>query len=143
VLNAYIDQHRDAYGVEPICKVLQVAPSAYRRHAARQRDPGLRGTRAKRDAMLMQEIARVWQTKRVYCARSSLRQRLAINGLYKAEIIHRRGPWKTRESVEPATLEWVAWHNHDRLMQPLGYIPPAEADANYYRQLASQVPMAV
>jgi transposase InsO family protein len=58
-----------------------------------------------------------------------------INGLYKAEMIHRRAPWKTRESVELATLEWVAWFNHHRLMEPLGYIPPAEAEANYYRQL--------
>ena len=65
-----------------------------------------------------------------------------INGLYKAEVIHRRGPWKSRESVELATLEWVAWYNHERLMQPLGYIPPAEAEANYYRQLASQNAMA-
>jgi transposase InsO family protein len=58
-----------------------------------------------------------------------------INGLYKTELIHRRAPWKTRESVELATLEWVAWYNHHRLMEPLGYIPPAEAEANYYRQL--------
>ncbi|MGF6368301.1 putative transposase [Paraburkholderia sp. RAU6.4a] len=57
-----------------------------------------------------------------------------INGLYKAELIHRR-TWKTRESVELATLEWVAWFNHHRLMEPLGYIPPAEAEANYHRQL--------
>src|SRR5476651_2889812 len=57
-----------------------------------------------------------------------------INGLYMAELIHRR-TWKTRESVELATLEWVAWFNHHRLMEPLGYIPPAEAEANYYRQL--------
>ncbi|MBB5511306.1 transposase InsO family protein [Paraburkholderia sp. JPY681] len=64
-----------------------------------------------------------------------------INGLYKTELIHRRAPWKTRESVELATLEWVAWYNHHRLMEPLGYIPPAEAEANYYRQLrnASEV----
>ena len=62
-----------------------------------------------------------------------------INGLYKAELIHRRGPWKTIEAVELATLEWVSWFNHHRLMEPLGYIPPAEAEANYYRQLASQV----
>ena len=61
-----------------------------------------------------------------------------INGLYKAELIHRRAPWKTKESVELATLEWVAWFNNHRLMEPLGYIPPAEAEANYYRQLASQ-----
>ncbi|MDW9225963.1 integrase core domain protein [Burkholderia cepacia] len=58
-----------------------------------------------------------------------------INGLYKTELIHRRAPWKTRESVELATLEWVAWYNHHRLMEPLGYIPPAEAEANYYGQL--------
>ncbi|CAG9186998.1 hypothetical protein LMG32289_06730 [Cupriavidus pampae] len=58
-----------------------------------------------------------------------------INGLYKAELIHRRTAWKTRESVELATLEWVAWFNHHRLMEPLGYIPPTEAEASYYRQL--------
>jgi transposase InsO family protein len=58
-----------------------------------------------------------------------------INGLYKAELIHRKAPWKTRESVELATLEWVAWFNHRRLLEPLGYIPPAEAEANYYNQL--------
>jgi transposase InsO family protein len=65
-----------------------------------------------------------------------------INGLYKAELIHRRGPWKTRESVELTTLEWVSWFNHQRLMGPLGYIPPAEAEANYYRQRNGQVAVA-
>ena len=59
-----------------------------------------------------------------------------INGLYKAELIHRRGPWKTRESVELATLQWVHWFNHVRLLTPIGGIPPAEAEANYWRQLA-------
>jgi putative transposase len=59
----------------------------------------------------------------------------SINGLYKAELIHRRAPWKTKEAVELATLEWVAWFNHHRLLEPIGYIPPAEAEANYYRQL--------
>ena len=63
-----------------------------------------------------------------------------INGLYKAEVIHRRS-WPTRESVELATLEWVSWFNHHRLLGPIGYIPPAEAEANYYRQLASQISM--
>jgi putative transposase len=57
-----------------------------------------------------------------------------INGLYKAELIHRRGPWKTREAVELATLEWVSWFNHHRLLEPIGYIPPAEAEANYWCQ---------
>lgn len=61
-----------------------------------------------------------------------------INGLYKAELIHRRAPWKTKEAVEFATLEWVSWFNNQRLLEPIGYIPPAEAEANYYRRLASQ-----
>lgn len=61
-----------------------------------------------------------------------------INGLYKTELIHRRAPWKTKEAVELATLEWVAWFNHHRLLEPLGYIPPAEAEANYYRRLAEK-----
>ncbi|MGJ7574414.1 integrase core domain-containing protein, partial [Variovorax sp. RB2P76] len=61
-----------------------------------------------------------------------------INGLYKAELIHRRAPWKTKESLELATLEWVSWFNHHRLLEPIGYIPPAEAEANYYRHLAEQ-----
>jgi len=60
-----------------------------------------------------------------------------INGLYKAELIHRRGPWKSMESLELATLEWVSWLNHQRLMGPLAYIPP-----NYYRQLDSQAATA-
>ena len=65
-----------------------------------------------------------------------------INGLYKTELIHRRGPWKSRESVELATLEWVYWFNHHRRLESIGYIPPAEAEANYYRQFASQAAMA-
>ncbi len=298
-MNAYIDQHRDTYGVEPICKALQVAPSAYRRHAARQRNPQLRSARAKRDEALMPQIKRVWQANlEVYgadkvwkqlnresvpvarCTVERLMQRLGlqgvrrgktvrttvpdrstpcpldrvnrqfqadrpnqlwvsdftyvstwqgwlyvafvidvfarcivgwrvsttmttdfvldaleqalyarqpadsdalihhsdrgsqylsiryterlaeagiepsvgsrgdsydnalaetINGLYKAELIHRRGPWKSRESVELATLEWVSWFNHHRLMEPLGYIPPAEAEANYYRQFSETI----
>ena len=292
----FVDQHRDTYGVEPICEVLQIAPSGYRRHAARQRNPALRCARAKRDDVLTPQIERVWQDnmqvygadkvwhqmnregaivarctverlmkqlglqgvrrgkvvrttipdKTVACpldrvhrqfkaerpnqlwvsdftyvstwqgwlyvafvidvfarrivgwrVSSAMRtdfvldaleqalfdrqperadalihhsdrgsqyvsirytERLAeaglepsvgsrgdsydnalaetINGLYKAELIHRRAPWKTKEAVELATLEWVAWFNHYRLLEPIGYIPPAEAEANYYRQLA-------
>ncbi|WP_455380749.1 IS3 family transposase [Acidihalobacter prosperus] len=302
VLNAYIDEHRDSYGVEPICKVLQVAPSAYRRHAARQRNPELRSTRARRDARLLPEVERVWRAnQQVYgavkvwkqmnregivvarCTVERLMRRLGlrgvirgkavrttvshptapcpldrvkrqftaerpnqlwvsdftyvstwqgmvyvafvidvfarhivgwrvsrtmatdfvldaleqalyarqperdqalihhsdrgsqyvsiryserlqdagiepsagstgdsydnalaetINGLYKAEVIHRRGPWKSAEAVEWATLNWVSWFNNQRLMEPLGYIPPAEAEANYYRQLGQTAPVA-
>ena len=65
-----------------------------------------------------------------------------INGLYKTELIHRRAPWKTKESVELATLEWVSWFNHHRLLESIGYIPPAEAEANYYRQRNRQAAVA-
>ncbi|WP_440870864.1 IS3 family transposase [Variovorax atrisoli] len=303
VLMGFIDKHRDAFGVEPLCTVLQVAPSAYRRHAALLREPHKRCARAHRDEMLMPQIERVWQANmQVYGADKVWRQlareevvvarctverlmrrlglrgvmrgkvvrttvgdakapcpldrinrqfraerpnqlwvsdftyvstwqgwlyvafvidvfarrivgwrvsrsmrtdfvldaleqalyarqperdgslvchsdrgaqyvgiryteRLAeagiepsvgskgdsydnalaetINGLYKAELIHRRAPWKTKEAVEFATLEWVSWFNHHRLLEPIGYIPPAEAEANYYRQLASQNTEAV
>jgi transposase InsO family protein len=291
-VKAFIDEHRERFGVESICKHLQVAPSAYWRHAARQRNPALRSSRARRDEELSGEIERVWQVNlQVYGADKVWRQlnregiavarctverlmrqqglrgamrgksvktthpdtaapcpldrvnrqfsatrpnqlwvadftyvstwqgfvyvafvidvyaryivgwrvsrsmhtdfvldaleqalyarqpdrntlihhsdrgaqyvsiryseRLGeagiepsvgskgdsydnalaetINGLYKAEVIHRRAPWKTRESVELATLEWVSWFNHHRLLEPIGYIPPAEAEANYYR----------
>ena len=293
-----IDEHRDRSGVEPICKVLQISPSGYRRDAALRREPQRRCARAQNDDVLVPEIERVWQANmQVYGAEKVWRQlaregtaaarctverlmkrlglrgvmrgkvvrttvsdrkapcpldkvnrqfkaerpnqlwvsdftyvstwqgwqyvafvidvyarrivgwrvsssmttdfvldaleqalyarqperdrslvihsdrgsqyvsiryseRLAeagiepsvgskgdsydnalaetINGLYKAEMIHRRAPWKTKESVELATLEWVSWFNHHRLLEPIGYIPPAEAEANYYRQLANQ-----
>ena len=58
-----------------------------------------------------------------------------INGLYKAEVIHRRGPWRNFEAVEFATLEWVDWFNHRRLLEPIGNIPPAEAERRYYAML--------
>ena len=62
-----------------------------------------------------------------------------INGLYKTELIYRRGPWRNMQAVELATLEWVDWFNHRRLLEPIGNIPPAEAEARYYanpRELA-------
>ncbi|WP_375142939.1 IS3 family transposase [Aquincola tertiaricarbonis] len=298
VLKAFVDRHRQEFGVESICRVLQIAPSAYWRHASRQRNPALRSRRAQRDACLVLEVQRVWRANmQVYGADKVWRQlnregvavarctverlmrqqglqgvrrgkavrttvpdlkapcpldrvnrqfraerpnqlwvsdftyvstwqgwvyvafvvdvfsrrivgwrqsssmhtefvldaleqalydrkptegdglvhhsdrgsqylsiryseRLAeagiepsvgskgdsydnalaetINGLYKAEVIHRRGPWKTKQAVELATLEWVAWFNHHRLMEPMGYIPPAEFEANYHRQRAGQ-----
>jgi transposase InsO family protein len=57
-----------------------------------------------------------------------------INGLYKAEIVHRRGPVRSSEAVKFATLEWVDWFNNRRLLEPIGNIPPAEAEACYYAQ---------
>ena len=63
-----------------------------------------------------------------------------INGLYKAEVIHRRS-WKSFEAVEIATLTWVDWFNNRRLLEPIGNIPPAEAENQYYAALETQ-PMA-
>src|SRR5262244_1769632 len=57
----------------------------------------------------------------------------SIIGLYKAEEMRRRGPWKGVEEVEFATLEWVAWYNTRRLLEPLGYVPPDEFEQDYYR----------
>jgi len=295
-VNAFIDEYRGAYGVEPICKVMQIAPSSYWLHVQRRDQPELRPARAQRDEQLVGRIEQVWQANfQVYGARKVWRQlhregvpvarctverlmrrqglrgvirgkslrttisnpalpcpadrvnrqfkaewpnqlwvadftyvstwqgfvfvafvidvfarrivgwrvsssartdfvldaleqalyerrpdeqdglihhsdrgvqyvsiryseRLAeagiapsvgsvgdsydnamaetINGLYKAEVIHRRPSWKTKESVELATLEWVAWFNHHRLLEPIGDVPPAEAEAIYYRHIA-------
>jgi putative transposase len=301
-MKAFIDEHRVEYGVEPICKVLPIAPSTYYAHAARKADPGLRSHRAKSDAVLAPEVERVWDENfQVYGVRKVWRQlrrerfdvarctverlmkrlglrgvirgktvrttvsdpnapcpldhvkrqfkadrpnalwvsdftyvstwqgfvyvafvidvfarrivgwrasssartdfvldaleqalyarrpvgpdrlvhhsdrgvqyvsiryteRLAeaglepsvgsvgdsydnalaetINGLYKAEVIHRRPSWRTREDVEWATLKWVDWFNNRRLLEPIGNIPPAEAEANYHSQSAESVVMA-
>ena len=62
-----------------------------------------------------------------------------INGLYKAEVIHRRGPWRSFEAVEFATLECVDWFNNRRLLGPIGNIPPAEAEERYYAMLDEQM----
>jgi len=289
---AFIDDHREAYGVEPICKVLPIAPSTYRAHAAKRADPSKLSARAKQDAIHKIEIRRIFaENFDVYGARKVWRQlrregedvarctverlmrsmdlqgvirgkpvkttigdkaapcpldhvnrqfhvpapnmlwvsdftyvatwtgfvyvafvidayarrivgwrasrtahasfvldaleqalrdrrpvhrgglvhhsdrgsqyisiryteRLAeagvepsvgsvgdgydnalaetINGLYKAEVIHRRGPWRSFEAVEFATLEWVDWFNNRRLLEPIGNIPPAEAEERYY-----------
>ena len=59
-----------------------------------------------------------------------------INGLYKAEVIHRRRSWRTMEAVEWETLKWVDWFNNRRLLGPIGNIPPAEGEENYYARKA-------
>jgi putative transposase len=57
-----------------------------------------------------------------------------IIGLYKTELIRRRGPWKGIDDLEYATLEWVDWFNHRRLLEPIGYVPPAEFEAAFRRE---------
>ncbi len=61
-----------------------------------------------------------------------------INGLFKAGVIHRRGPWRSFDAVEYATLEWVDWFNNRRLLEPIGNIPPAEAEATLLQPFAEQ-----
>ena len=58
----------------------------------------------------------------------------SIIGLYKTEVIRQRGPWRHLEAVEFATLEWVDWFNHRRLLEGIGYVPPAELEETYYQQ---------
>ena len=113
VLNAFIDQQRDAFGVEPVCKVLQVAPSAYRRHAARQRNPERRSARARRDDLLMAHIQRVWDANmQVYgadkvwlqmnregiavarCTVERLMNRLGLHGVRRGKVIRTTVPDK-------------------------------------------------
>lgn len=62
----------------------------------------------------------------------------SLIGLYKAELVHRRGPWKNGSALELATLHWVSWFNEHRLLEPIGYIPPAEAETNYFRNRGDQ-----
>ena len=61
-----------------------------------------------------------------------------VIGLFKTEVIHRRGPWRSLEDVEFATLEWVWWFNYHRLLGPIGHVPPAEYEEMYYKQLEAQ-----
>jgi len=60
----------------------------------------------------------------------------SVIGLYKTELIRQQGPWRHLDDVEFATLEWVDWFNHRRLLEPIGYIPPVELEEEYYRQAA-------
>ena len=64
-----------------------------------------------------------------------------INGLYEAEVIHRRGPWRSPQAVEFATLQWVDWFNDRRPLEPIGHVTPAEAEANHCATL-DEVPLA-
>jgi putative transposase len=60
----------------------------------------------------------------------------SIIGLFKTELIYRRGPWRSLDAVELATLEWVDWYNNRRQLEAIGEIPPAKAEANHYRTTA-------
>ncbi len=106
VMRVFIDEHRDAFGVEPICKVLRIAPSGYRRYAAQQRNPALRSARAQRDDRLIQHIERVWVANlQVYgadkvwkqlnregigvarCTVERLMNRLGLRGVIRGKVV--------------------------------------------------------
>ena len=106
----FVDQHRDTHGVEPICEVLQIAPSGYRRHAARQRNPALRCARAKRDDVLAPQIERVWQANmQVYGADQGLAS--------DEQGRHHRGPLYGRAADETPGIArrapWQGCAHHD------------------------------
>ncbi len=66
----------------------------------------------------------------------------SVIGLFKTEVIRQRGPWRGLEDVEFATLEWVWWFNHHRLLEPIGYVPPVEFEEAFYRRQETQVAVA-
>ena len=72
--------------------------------------------------------------------RRRLLRQCARLGLFKTAVIRRRGPWRNADAVDFATLEWVDWFNHRRLLEPIGNIPPAEAEARYYEPI-NDLPM--
>ena len=113
-MKAFIDQQRNAFGVEPICKVLQLAPSCYRRHAAQQRNPALRSLRAQRDDALIPDIQRVWHANwQVYgadkvwkqmnregirvarCTVERLMKRLGLQGTRRGKVVRTTTPDST------------------------------------------------
>ena len=167
---AFIDEHRDVFGVEPICRVLPIAPSTYRA----RRIVGWRVSPSARADFVLDALEQALHQRRpvrqaglvhhsdrgVQYVSIKYTERLAeagiepsvgsigdsydkalaetVIGLFKAEVIHRRGPWCNLEAVEFATLEWADWFNTRRLLAPIGNIPPAEAEERYYAQLEEQ-----
>jgi len=138
----FVDQHRDTYGVEPICEVLQIAPSGYRRHAARQRNPALRCTRAKRDEVLASQIERVWRANmQVYgadkvwhqmnregsivarCTVERLMRALGLRGARRGKT--RRTTIRDEQAVKPADLvdrQFVASRPNELWVADLTYV---------------------
>jgi len=117
-----VDEHRDDYGVEPICRVLQIAPSGYRRHAARRRRPELRSARAQRDELLLPHIERVWRANlQVYgvdkvwrqlqreghtvarCTVERLMRRLGLRGAMRGKVVRTTVP----DTKAPCPLDRV------------------------------------
>jgi transposase InsO family protein len=123
---AFIDAHKERFGVAPICRALaahgiQIAPRTY--WAQLSAGPSRRA---------LSSVGTVGDAYDNALAES-------VIGLFKTELIKPRGPWRTAEQVELATLEYVDWFNHRRLYEACGDIPPAELEAAYYRQNAALI----
>jgi putative transposase len=124
--------------VEPICRVLPIArPPITRRAGGRPRPAGA-ATRSSQYLAIRytERLAEAGAVTSVGSRGDSYDNALAetIIGLYKAELIRRRGPWRGLDEVEYATLEWVDWFNHRRLLEPIGHVPPAEFEAAYHQR---------
>ena len=132
---SFIDEHRVDHGVESICKQLPIAPSIYYAHKSIEREPdrgcqylSIRYSDTLVEAGIEASVGSVGDSYDNALAET-------INGLYKTEVIRHRDPWKTVGEVEYATLEWMDWFNNQRILEPIGNIPPAEYKLMYYRQL--------
>ncbi|KQI67423.1 hypothetical protein AN189_15925 [Loktanella sp. 3ANDIMAR09] len=135
----FIEDHRADHGVEPICPVLPIAPATFYDHLAKRAAPPRLSDRAKRDEDLKLEIERVFEESlSVYGVRKvwhqMRREGLDIARCTVARLMKDLG-LEGVEAVEYANLEWVDWFNNRRLLEPIGNIPPAEAEANFYAAL--------
>jgi transposase InsO family protein len=115
---------------------MQIASSGYRRYAAQQRNPVLRCARIQRDDVLSVDIERVWRqlgqegTDVARCTVERLMRKAGLRGVVRRKVVRTT----VADAKAPCPLDLV---NHHRPLEPLGYIPPAEAEANYYKQLSS------
>ena len=160
---AFVDDHREVYGVEPICRVIPIAPSTY--YEAKAGECSMRTDLAvdaleqavydrDTDARLICHTDRGSQylsiryTERLAAAgiEASVGSRGAaydnalaesVIGLFQTEVIRHAAPWRSLDDVEYATLEWVAWFNTCRLLEPLGYLPPAEFEMQFEQLTAA------
>jgi len=138
----FIDRQRSEYVVEPICKELRtglVLDALEQALAARSTDNNLihhseRGTQYV-SIRYTERLRQVGIEPSVGSTGDSYDNALAesIIGLYKTEVMHRRGPWRTPSEVEYATLEWLDWFNNRRLLSSIGYVPPVEVERAYCR----------
>jgi transposase InsO family protein len=94
------------------------------------------GSRSETGALLDRARASPLTDAARFGARLSADLAETVIGLFKTEVIRRRGPWRSLEAVEFATLAWVDWFNHRRLLEPIGYVPPAEYEERYYATAA-------